>query len=146
FVESGSARKAPMLTIQGVRQSRFCDGMPRRGFLRIGSFALGALGGLSLRDLYAAEDSKPSKNQKSLINIFLPGGPPHQDMWDLKPEAPSEIRGEFKPISTNVPGIQICELFPKLAAMMDKLVVVRSIVDARGPHYADQCMSPRTDS
>ena len=54
-------------------------------------------------------------------------------MWDLKPDAPAEIRGEFKPIKTNVPGIQICELFPKLAAMMDKLVVVRSIVDARGP-------------
>jgi hypothetical protein len=66
-------------------------------------------------------------------------------MWDLKPEAPAEIRGEFKPIKTNVPGIQICELFPKLAAMMDKLAIVRSIVDARGPHFAEQCMSPRID-
>jgi hypothetical protein len=66
-------------------------------------------------------------------------------MWDLKPEAPTEIRGEFKPIKTNVPGIQICELFPKLAAMMDKLAIVRSIVDARGPHFAEQCMSPRMD-
>jgi hypothetical protein len=63
----------------------------------------------------------------------------------LKPDAPAEIRGEFKPINTNVPGIQICELLPKLAAMMDKLAVVRSIVDARGPHYAEPCMSPRLD-
>ena len=103
-------------------------------------------GGLTLSSLLRAEAQQGiGHTHKSLINIFLPGGPPHQDLWDLKPDAPAEIRGEFKPINTNVPGIQICELLPKLAAMMDKLVVVRSIVDARGPHYAEQCMSPRLD-
>jgi hypothetical protein len=82
---------------------------------------------------------------KALINVFLPGGPPHQDLWDLKPDAPAEVRGEFKPIGTNVAGIQICELLPKLAAMMDKLVIIRSIADSRGPHYAEQCMSPQVE-
>src|SRR5947208_1537397 len=99
-----------MLTIQGTQHSRFCDGVSRRGFLRIGSLALGAAGGFNLRDLFAADQSKLTKSRKSVINIFLPGGPPHQDMWDLKIDAPSEIRGEFRPIKTSVPGIQICEL------------------------------------
>ena len=76
--------------------------------------------------------------------IFLPGGPPHQDFLDLKPDAPAEIRGEFSPIKTNVPGIEICELMPRLAAMMDKLVAIRSIVGATGDHYAFQCMTGRT--
>jgi hypothetical protein len=78
-----------------------------------------------------------------VINLFLPGGPPHQDLWDLKPDAPDDIRGEFRPIPTNVSGIQICELLPKLAAIMDKLVIIRSIVGARGPHFAEQCMLPQ---
>ena len=62
-------------------------------------------------------------------------------MWDLKTEAPAEIRGEFKPIATNVPGIQICEVFPQLAARMDKCAVIRSIVGASGGHDALQCMT-----
>ena len=85
-------------------------------------------------------------SHKSLINVYLPGGPPHQDMWDLKPDAPDEVRGEFKPIATKVPGIQICELFPKIAAMMDKFVAIRSLVGSSGDHDAYQCMTgrPRT--
>jgi hypothetical protein len=134
-----------MLTLlsKGAGRGRFCDGVSRRDFLMVG----GSLaGGLTLSSLLRAEAVQGAgRSHKSLINIFLPGGPPHQDMWDLKPDAPAEIRGEFKPIGTNVPGIQLCELLPKLAAMMDKLVIVRSIVDARGPHYAEQCMSPRLD-
>jgi hypothetical protein len=103
-------------------------------------------GGLTLSSLLRAEALQPTGHtHKSLINIFLPGGPPRQDLWDLKPDAPAEIRGEFKPIGTNVPGIQVCELLPKIASMMDKFSVVRSIVDARGPHYAEQCMLPRVD-
>lgn len=122
---------------------RFCDGLARRDFLVVGG---SIAGGMTLSSLLRAEAQQGvGSSHKSLINVFLPGGPPHQDLWDLKPDAPAEIRGEFKPISTNVPGIQICELLPKLAAMMDKLVVVRSIVGARGPHYAEQCMSPRID-
>src|SRR5205823_8651643 len=73
-----------------------------------------------------------------------PGGPSHQDIFDLKMNAPSEIRGEFKPISTNVPGIQICEHLPLLAKMMDKLVLIRSIVGATGDHYAVQCLTGRS--
>ena len=134
-----------MLTLlsKPAGRGKFCDGLSRSNFLIVG----GSLAsGLTLSSLLRAEAQQGNRRgHKSLINIFLPGGPPHQDMWDLKPDAPAEIRGEFKPISTNVPGIQICELFPKLASMMDKLIVVRSIVDARGPHYAEQCMSPRLD-
>jgi hypothetical protein len=132
-----------MLTLLGKAAGRggFCDGISRRDFLIVGG---SIAGGLSLSSLLRAEATQGTgPTHKSLINIFLPGGPPHQDLWDLKPEAPAEIRGEFKPISTNVAGIQLCELLPKLAAMMDKLVIVRSIVDARGPHYAEQCMLPR---
>jgi hypothetical protein len=134
-----------MLTLLGkkIGRNRFCDGISRRDFLMVGG---SIAGGLTLSSLLRAEAQQGAGHtHKSLINVFLPGGPPHQDLWDLKPEAPAEIRGEFKPINTNVPGIQICELLPKLASMMDKLVVVRSIVDARGPHYAEQCMSPRLD-
>src|SRR5947207_11394048 len=132
-----------MLTIQGAKESRFCDGLPRRGFLRIGTLALGALGGFSLRDLYAAEESKTAKHGKSVINIFLPGGPPHQDMWDLKMNAPADIRGEFRPIKTSVPGIAICELFPKMAAMMERFTIIRSIVGSDGQHAAHQCFTGR---
>jgi hypothetical protein len=73
--------------------------------------------------------------------IFLPGGPPHQDMFDLKMDAPSGIRGEFQPIRTNVPGIHICELFPRLARLMDKLAIIRSVTGASGDHDAYQCMT-----
>src|SRR5438067_2298517 len=65
---------------------------------------------------------------KSVVMVYLPGGPSHLDMWDLKPEAQAEFRGEFKPFSTNVPGVQICEHFPLQARMWDKLAVVRSLV------------------
>ncbi|MCA9231452.1 MAG: DUF1501 domain-containing protein [Planctomycetales bacterium] len=131
-----------MLTLlsKAMRSGQFCDGLSRRDFLSVGG---SIAGGLSLSSLLQAEAQQGvAGSHKSLINIFLPGGPPHQDLWDLKPDAPDGIRGEFKPINTNVPGIQICELLPKLAAIMDKLVVIRSIVGARGPHYAEQCMSP----
>jgi len=75
--------------------------------------------------------------------IYLPGGPPHQDMFDIKVDAPQEIRGEFKPISTKVPGIQICEHLPRLAGMMDRLAVIRSMVGAEDNHYDYQCMTGR---
>ena len=104
-----------MLEIFGKsdKKSTHCDGYSRRDFLKIGGMAAG---GLSLDQLMAMESqSGSSSSHKSIINIYLPGGPSHLDMFDLKPDAPSEIRGEFKPIGTNVPGIQICEMFPKLA-------------------------------
>jgi hypothetical protein len=105
------------------------------------------LGGLSLSQLLKREAlGGTGSSHKAVINIFLPGGPPHQDMWDLKPDAPSEIRGELNPIRTNVSGIEICELFPKIAGMMDKFIPIRSMVGARGPHYATQCLTGFTGS
>ena len=130
-----------MLTILG-RKSQYCDGIARRSFLKIGGLATGAIGGFNLASLLRAESTSPRKNsEKAVINIFLGGGPPHQDMWDIKTEAPSEIRGEFSPIETAVPGIQIGECFPKLAGLMDKLVVIRSVVGCSGAHDAYQCFS-----
>ena len=131
-----------MLTIRATAGSRFCDGLSRRNFLKIG--ALG-LGGLTLPQLLQAENaSGVRKSNKAIIMIYLPGGPPHQDMFDLKMDAPSEIRGEFRPISTNVPGIQICEHLPKMAGMMDKLIPIRSVVGGVDEHTDFMCMTGRT--
>jgi hypothetical protein len=135
-----------MLTIYSSKPSSgFCDGVSRRNFLKIG--ALG-LGGLSLPQLLRAEAqsgvARPQRH-KAVIMIFLPGGPPHQDMFDMKPDAPLEVRGEFKPIPTNVSGIQICEQLPLIARRMDKMAIIRSIVGATGGHDAIQCLTGRTD-
>jgi len=129
-----------MLTIYG-RGLRYCDGISRRSFLKIGGFTFGSLASLTLSDLYRAEAAPNKNRQKSVINVFLGGGPSHQDMWDLKMDAPTEIRGEFKPIGTKVPGLQVCEVFPKLAAAMDRFAIVRSVVGCAGDHDAYQCLS-----
>ena len=132
-----------MLTIHGPnsRNSGYCDGVSRRGFLKIGALGVGAAG-LNLADLYRAEAASGSKmNHKAVINIFLGGGPPHQDMWEIKTEAPKEIRGPFNPIETNVPGIQIGECFPKIAQIMDKSIVLRAVVGCEGRHNSFQCMT-----
>lgn len=130
-----------MLTILG-RKQRYCDGVSRRSFLKIGGFALGAAGGIGLPEILRAQEASGNRSShKAVINIFLGGGPPHQDMWDIKTEAPAEIRGEFKPIATNVPGIQIGECFPRIASMMDKFVPIRSVVGCAGGHDAYQCVT-----
>jgi len=133
-----------MLTILGRHHGArdgFCDGVSRRNFLKIGGMALG---GVALSDALRAEAAaRTGSSQKAIINIYLPGGPSHIDLWDLKPNAPKEIRGEFNPIRTNVPGIEVCELFPRMAKMMDKFVPIRSISDADGRHDAYQCMTGR---
>jgi len=119
----------------------YCDRSSRRNFLKIGGLAMG---GLSLSQLLALEaQAGIGSSHRGLINIFLPGGPSHIDMWDLKPDAPREISGEFMPIKTNVPGIEICELFPRMATMMDKFIPVRSIVGSEGLHESYQCMTGR---
>ncbi|MCA9039588.1 MAG: DUF1501 domain-containing protein [Planctomycetaceae bacterium] len=132
-----------MLNIFG-RSSRMCDGLSRRSFLQVGGFTFGSLAALSLPEILRAESisghAKPNSH-KAIINIFLAGGPPHQDMWEIKTEAPKEIRGEFNPISTSIPGLQIGECFPKIASMMDKFAVIRSIVGNSGGHDAYQCLS-----
>ncbi|MBS0210100.1 MAG: DUF1501 domain-containing protein [Planctomycetes bacterium] len=117
----------------------FPDGVSRRNFLRIGGLAMG---GLALPDLLRAEARAGVRSSnKSVIMIFLSGGPPHQDLVDLKPDAPVEIRGEFDPIDTNVPGIQICEHLPRLAGMMDRVALIRSMVGSEGRHAAFQCLT-----
>src|SRR5258707_15231347 len=113
-----------MFTFWGTRQ-KFCDGMSRRSFLRVGAFGAG----LTLAGMLKARAESPAPTKKrSAIMVYLPGGPSHIDMYDLKPDAPAEFRGEFKPINTNVTGVQICEHFPLQAQMFDKLAVVRSLV------------------
>ena len=116
-----------------------CDGYSRRDFIKVGGMAAGGLG---LNQLLSMESrAGTGSSRKSIINIYLPGGPSHLDMFDLKPDAPSEIRGEFRPISTNVPGIQICELFPRLANIADKYSIIRSLCDSDGGHDCYQCMT-----
>ncbi len=127
-----------MLTITG-RQQTLCDGVSRRSFLKIGGFAFGGYA-LSLPQILRAQSPSASRH-KAVINVFLGGGPPHQDMWEIKTDAPAEIRGEFSPIPTNVPGIEISEAFPRLAQMMDKCVVIRSVTGCDGAHDAFQCLS-----
>ncbi|MFM8579217.1 MAG: DUF1501 domain-containing protein [Planctomycetaceae bacterium] len=137
-----------MLSIFG-RTQNLCSGPTRRDFLAIGGLSFG-MGGLPLASILRAEDQAPaslgSRRHKSLINIFLAGGPPHQDMWDLKMDAPSEIRGEFRPISTNVPGIEICEVFGRLAKRMDRCAIIRSVVGCEGAHAGFQCMTGWSES
>jgi uncharacterized protein (DUF1501 family) len=131
-----------MLRIEGSRR-RYCDGVSRRSFLEIGAMSMG---GLTLADLLrneaaVAETVAAPSSHKALINIFLGGGPPHTDMFDLKPEAPADYRGELIPIGTNVPGMQICQLMPELAQMADKFSVVRSLTGSVGDHASYQCQS-----
>lgn len=130
-----------MLSILG-RSPRLCDGMQRRDFLRLGVLGLG---GLSLRDLLAAEGRSGRNGSKAVIMIYLVGAPPHQDMYDLKMDAPLEIRGEFQPIETRVPGIQICEHMPRLAAIMDKCVPIRTMYGSPdGAHDSFICYTGRS--
>lgn len=127
-----------MLTISD-KSARARDGLTRRGFLVAGALS-GA--GFTLADLLRAEEAAGIRSsRKAVVNIHLDGGPPHIDMIDLKPEAPSEIRGEFSPIATRVPDCSICELLPKLAGIADKFVFIRSLVGSAGAHDAFQCQS-----
>src|SRR6267143_4007473 len=123
-----------MLSIPG-QPGCTCDGWSRREFMRVGG---AGLFGLALGDvlrLQAASESLPDAAKakagfgkaKSVILIFLQGGPSHIDIWDPKPDAPSNVRGEFKPIKSNVPGIWLTEVMPKLAKQMDKATLIRSM-------------------
>ncbi|WP_425614572.1 DUF1501 domain-containing protein [Anatilimnocola sp. NA78] len=121
-----------MLEVTYGSAGRYCDGISRRSALKLG-FA--GLGGLTLAGLYRAEAAAGIKSSnKAVINIHLGGGPSHQDMFDLKPEAAKEFRGEFNPIKTNVSGFDICEHFPRLAAMADKFAVIRSLIGMVDDH------------
>ncbi|MFN8854625.1 MAG: DUF1501 domain-containing protein [Planctomycetaceae bacterium] len=118
---------------------KFCDGLSRRSFLEIGGLSCAGMG-LGLPDLLRAEESRGRSN-RSIIMVYLSGGLAHQDSFDLKPNAPDGIRGEFNPVDTNVPGLQVCELLPQLAGMADKYSVLRSIVGLRDEHSSFQTLT-----
>ena len=115
-----------MLTFFTDGPERYCDGISRRSFLRAGGLGLGGLALSDFLRLKATGAVTPGAREKSVIMICLGGGPSHVDTYDMKPDAPAEIRGEFRPIATNVPGVQISELLPRQAKMADKFAVVRS--------------------
>ncbi|MDB6175759.1 MAG: hypothetical protein JWL59_5070 [Chthoniobacteraceae bacterium] len=131
-----------MLTIKGNPSGRFCDGLSRRDFIKIGGLAMGGLG---LPQLLQAEAlSGVGRSPKAVIMIYMAGAPPHQDLFDLKMDAPLEYRGPFKPIPTNVAGIEISEHMPRCAKIMDKLVPIRSMVGSlTGDHDSHICYTGR---
>lgn len=112
---------------------RYCDGVRRRDFLKVGALGAGLSLGGYLR-LAAAGQVAPNARGKAGILIYLGGGPSHMDTFDLKPDAPSEYRGEFNPIDTNVPGIQISEHLPKLAQCADKYTILRGVSHTLAAH------------
>lgn len=144
-----------MLKVLG-NPKRMCDGTTRRDLITAG--AVGLFGGMSLPNLAQAEELKrkarssrleeaakagwvrPGK-AKSVLLLYLMGGPPQQDMWDMKPDSPAEVRGEFKPIPTSAPGVEICELLPKMAKWMHRSAIVRSVHHEGGDHNPLPSMS-----
>jgi hypothetical protein len=120
-----------MLNFLSKRPVRFCDGLTRRDFLRVGSLSAGAVG-LSLTDLSAVR-AQATGDGVNCILLFLVGGPGQLDTWDLKPNAPSNVRGPFKPIRTNVAGIDLSEHFPLMAQRADRFALVRSVHHREAP-------------
>src|SRR5437899_8128595 len=109
----------------------YCDGLDRRGFLRVGSVA-----GLSLANILRLQASQPANRRRDVncIFIFVLGGMPHHDMWDFKPDAPAEIRGDFHALRTNVPGIGLTDLLPYTARVTDKIAILRSLTHGDSDH------------
>jgi Protein of unknown function (DUF1501) len=119
-----------MLRLEGNRGVQFCDGLTRRDFLRVGGLAVG----LSLTELARLRQLGAAPRQgKSCIQLFLVGGPGQLDTWDLKPHAPDDVRGPFRPVRTNVPGIDVCEHFPLMAQRADRYAIVRSVCHQEAP-------------
>ena len=135
-----------MLRVEAGHSPRYCDGVSRRSFVQLGLAGLGSWG---LADLWRAREARaattagdaagtaPASGGKdtSLILIWLDGGPSHIDLYDLKPEAPVEYRGIWSPIRTNVPGIEISEMFPRQARSADKFSLIRSLHHDNGDHF-----------
>jgi hypothetical protein len=126
-----------MLTLFGPRH-RYCDGVSRRSFLKVGGMVMGGIGLPELLRAEAQAHAKTGRSHKSVIMVYLTGGLSHQDTFDLKLDAPENIRGEFKPIATRLPGVQVCELLPRTAAALDKIAVIRSIVGLKDEHSSFQ--------
>src|SRR4051794_34917083 len=131
FHAASVSRNFAMITIPGA-VNRWCDGVSRRDFMQVG--ALGAAG-LALPDLFRARARASPAPQlgggraKARILLFLGGGPPQMDTFDLKPDAPAEVRGEFPPIATSVPGTHVSSLLPCLAQQAHRYAIVRTVSD-----------------
>lgn len=129
-----------MLHLTAHDSPRFCDGVSRREWLRVGALGIGGLSlpGLLRVEAAAAGDAVAARRPtaKSVIILFLSGGPSHLDMWDLKPEAPAEIRGTFQPVATNVPGVDVSEHLPRMARLADKYTIIRSMRHGSTNHPA----------
>ncbi len=127
-----------MLTFWSKRSQLFCDGASRRSFLQVGALAAGGLTLPDLLRLRAQGATIPQSKRKAVIMVTLGGGPSHIDLYDLKPDAPTEIRGEFKPIETVVPGLEISELLSEQARIADKFALVRNLQMSTSSHNQDQ--------
>src|SRR5579885_2679591 len=132
-----------MIRLDAEKAVHFCDGLTRRDFLHAGSLAYLGLG---LTDLLGLKARGAVANQKDIncIMLFLVGGPSQLDTWDMKPNAPAEIRGPYKPIKTNVPGIQISEVFPRMAKHADKFSLVRSCYHTAAAVHDSGCQMMQT--
>src|SRR5438105_10480995 len=126
-----------MLTILGSNH-RLCDGLSRRDFLKVGALSVGGLTLADLLRLRAAGSTRAASRGKAVIMVYLNGGPSHIDLYDLKPDAPVEYRGEFRPIRTNVPGMDICELMPLQARIADQFAIIRSMRFQQQGHTAPE--------
>ena len=126
-----------MFTLWG-RRHRWCDGMSRREFLRVGGLGIAGLTLAELLRHQALAGAGAARRPKSVIYIVLAGGPSHIDTWDPKPGAPVEFRGEFASIPTRLPGVGLCEFFPRQAAMLDKLALLRGVRSVENDHYLSE--------
>ena len=130
-----------MLTFLGTPRHGFCDRLPRRSFLRIGALGTGALG--LPRTTWAHEEASGSAATRSVIMVYLPGGPTQHETFDPKPNAPVEIRGSYSPIATRLPGVHFCELLPKLSQVAHRFSIVRTLVGMQNRHESFQCYTGR---
>ena len=130
-----------MFTVETGRTSSFCDGVSRRNFLKVGALSMGGLG---LPDLLRAQAlSGAGSSEKAVIMVYLQGGPPQLDTFDMKEDAPSEIRGEFVSIPTKLPGVRICEHLPGIAKKLDKCTIIRSVTGMENHHRPFEVMTGR---
>src|SRR5215211_4089748 len=126
-----------MFRIEAGRTQQYCDGISRRSFLQVGVAGMATVGlaGVARAVRGASPDAKPAKDT-AVILLWLDGGAGHMDTYDMKPDAPAEYRGIWRPIRTNVPGVEISEMFPLQAKVADKFSVVRSLHNGTGDHFA----------
>src|SRR5205085_8697658 len=121
------ARRTAMFRIDAGHTRRYCDGLNRRSFLQLGVAGMASMGLGDIARAKSESAGQTGKKDTSVILIWLDGGPGHMDMYDMKPDAPAEYRGLWRPIKTNVPGFDVTELYPKQAKVADKFSIVRSL-------------------